>query len=165
MSAPPSKQRVRITGASGYLGQFLVEALCEDATIELVAAYGALPSFPAEFGAKCACVERLDLAERDAAEALVKRHRPDALVHLAAVSSPAACQSDPARAFQINSPLPLLEALPDKCNVIFLSTDQAHKTVFSARICDVLYISPAQSPPRCTRAHHRHTRRLRRCFL
>jgi dTDP-4-dehydrorhamnose reductase len=117
--------KVLITGASGYLGQQLLTSLASDSSLKLHAAYGQLPSFVEDFGAKAEC-SSLDLQDEAAVRALVASIQPDAVIHLAAVSSPAVCEKEPVSSRAINCPVALIEALPAHATLIFLSTDQVY---------------------------------------
>ena len=114
--------RVVVTGASGYLGQHLLAALAKDGLVgSVVAVYGSMPDFVAPCDTRS-----LDLSD-DGACASLAALEPDVVVHLAAMSSPAACEQDVDRARAINCPTPLLDALPPDLPFIFLSTDQARR--------------------------------------
>jgi dTDP-4-dehydrorhamnose reductase len=76
--------RVVITGAGGQLGHDLVDAFDGH---EIVAVDHA----------------RLDVADRDGVLHLLGAVRPDAVVHAAAWTAVDACESDPDRAWQVNS--------------------------------------------------------------
>jgi dTDP-4-dehydrorhamnose reductase len=77
--------------------------------------------------AAAGCGTPLDLAESSAAlEEIVRRARPDAVVHTAARTGAAACQSDPAGAFRDNVAATenvLRAAQAEGVPVVFLSTD------------------------------------------
>ena len=114
--------RVVVTGASGYLGQHLLAALAKDAQVSsVVAVYGSMPDFVAPCDTRS-----LDLSDAGACASLAALE-PDVVVHLAAMSSPAACEQDVDQARAINCPTPLLDALPPDLPFIFLSTDQARR--------------------------------------
>jgi GDP-L-fucose synthase len=66
---PLSDKSILVTGAHGFLGSFVTEALRERGAQNLLTPRHA----------------ELDLLERDAVHAYLDAHRPDAIVHLAAV--------------------------------------------------------------------------------
>jgi dTDP-4-dehydrorhamnose reductase len=117
-----------ITGASGYLGQHLAEHL--RAAHDVVLAYGSLPAFASEWQSKTrVTIVQADLTTPGAVAALVAATAPTAVVHLAAISSPVACDADPDHARAINCPLEVIDAVsnvPD-CRLVFLSTDQVYE--------------------------------------
>ena len=116
---------VLITGCSGYLGQHLLSHLAQDVSHTLVAVAGSLPTFADDFGS-LATVKAVDLSDGTAVAALLTEVAPDVVVHLAAISSPAACEKEPERSRAINECPALIEALPAKASLIFLSTDQVY---------------------------------------
>jgi GDP-4-dehydro-6-deoxy-D-mannose reductase len=79
--------RVLITGATGFVGRWLADEL-RSANHEVIEAP---PS------------SKLDLSKPDAATDLVARSRPDAVAHLAAISSAAEAARNPARAITVNA--------------------------------------------------------------
>lgn len=117
--------RVLLTGGSGYLGQHLLAHLRLEGH-QLLAAYSRLASFPPDFASICHQTFALDLADAAAVERAVAEAQPDAVVHLAAISSPVACEDDPERAFAVNVPTALIDALPPSACVVFVSTDQVY---------------------------------------
>mmetsp|Transcript_59089 Transcript_59089/g.175676 ORF Transcript_59089/g.175676 Transcript_59089/m.175676 type:complete len:321 (-) Transcript_59089:321-1283(-) len=133
--------RVLITGSSGYLGQTLLRSLCRkasgDGKFDIVATYGNLETFESDFasshltdensGVKVRLVSGVDLSDRSEARSLVSEHGPfDAIINLAAVSSPASCQKSPEYAKALNIPMAFLEAVSDIPIMIQLSTDQVY---------------------------------------
>ncbi len=120
--------RILVTGTSGYVGQHLLDALARTGGHTVTAAYGSLETFEDDFGGTCAC-RSCDLSDRLAVVELVRSCSPEVVVHLGAVSSPAACEKDPERARAINCPTALLDALPPTSALVFISTDQVYEGV------------------------------------
>ena len=77
--------RVLVTGARGFVGRHLVPHLAARGC-EVIATDR----------------EEIDVADPGAVEAALERAAPDAVVHLAALSSVAAAQRDPERAYRVN---------------------------------------------------------------
>ena len=131
-----TNKNILITGASGYLGQHLISSLCtSDCKYKICAAYGNLETFADDVNgsslllssASSVTLVKLDLTSKDAVLSVAKAHGPfDAVVHLAAISSPGVCEKEPDRARAVNCPTALLDALPPTTDVIFLSTDQVY---------------------------------------
>ena len=131
---------VLITGASGYLGQHLLNFLCNGSAdsaaanqseYKITAAYGELETFESDVRSKLpsnvALFRGLDLSSADSIASLVNSHGPfDTVVHLAAISSPGICEKNKEKARQVNIPKSLLNALPSTTRFVFLSTDQVY---------------------------------------
>jgi GDP-4-dehydro-6-deoxy-D-mannose reductase len=80
----PAAVRVFVTGASGFVGRHLSAHLCE-------------------LGHEVIGTDReLDVSDPAVLAPFVARTRPEAIIHLAAVSSVAASQADPNLAFRVN---------------------------------------------------------------
>ncbi len=96
MSFAPS--RVLVTGATGFVGRHLMAALR--------AAFPAAELFPAaragDPGGDAAAVRAFDLTDAEGVDRLVADLRPDACVHLAAVSAVAESFADPDTAWWAN---------------------------------------------------------------
>lgn len=131
-------KNILITGASGYLGQHLISNLCScaDSNYKICAAYGTLSTFEEDVvsssqisssDSSVTLLKNLDLTSKEAISNAAKSHGPfDAVVHLAAISSPGVCEKEPDQAKAVNIPSALIEALPSTTDVIFLSTDQVY---------------------------------------
>ena len=77
-----------VTGASGFVAQHLVPRLRQ--------------SFPDSTLLLCGTGHTdLDVTDAEAVRALISREKPDACVHLAAISAVGAARDDPARAWQV----------------------------------------------------------------
>ncbi|HEV7526937.1 MAG TPA: sugar nucleotide-binding protein, partial [Acidimicrobiia bacterium] len=76
--------RVLVTGAGGIVGREVVEALAGHDVIGLDRA-------------------ALDVGDRDSALGAIGSHRPDAIVHCAAMTAVDACETDQDQAFLVNA--------------------------------------------------------------
>lgn len=107
--------KILFTGASGFLGRYAAPRLAREH--EVVGTY-IVNGVPLE-GVR---LERLDLEDGPACRRLLERENPDCVVHAAALSRPADCEADPARAERVN-----LDALDALCGfgakLVFYSTD------------------------------------------
>ena len=131
--------RVLVTGADGFVGRHL-RALLQRRGDEVIAAAG-----PA--GAE-GCVA-LELTDGAAVRSLISSARPDAVIHLAGISSVAASHKNPLLAFDVNArgTVHLLEALrleAPKSRLLFVSSGEVYGAVgHRAREAD----APAPSSP------------------
>ena len=112
--------RILVTGASGGLGAYLIERLVSEGHAAIawsgsnVGQRSGVPLRPVDLGDAGVVFPALDEAE------------PDAIVHLAAVSSASACLADPERATRVN--IDATARLADWCErrgrrLVFTSTD------------------------------------------
>ncbi|MGU3401337.1 GDP-mannose 4,6-dehydratase [Brucellaceae bacterium D45D] len=89
-----SQHRVLITGASGFVGTWLLRAFQDISTeesIEIVTA-----------GRGANCDIDIDIVDRRATERAVRDASPTALVHLAAIAAPMEARSNPSLAWDVN---------------------------------------------------------------
>jgi dTDP-4-dehydrorhamnose reductase len=133
ISSEAAPKRILITGSAGWLSQFVLHTLLRRTiptasycgTLEIFAAYSSIvPHWvPASH-----CVH-LDLSDTEEIQSVIERIRPDIIIHTAALSSPVVCHKDERRAYSINCPNVLIQAVkgvnPD-CLFIFTSTDMVY---------------------------------------
>ena len=145
---PPRK--ILITGSSGYVGQYLLATLAFEGitsttddsngtTYELFLAYNNLSTFEGDLNdlleqqklhssvAKIQPIPNVDFSKSDYIQTIQKAidgTNLDAIVHLAALSSPAYCENHPADAWKVNCPINLLSF---HAPIIYLSTDQVYE--------------------------------------
>lgn len=84
-----------VTGTSGLLGAYLVRALRSPIRL-LAATRGSVG--PGSFGTPVPC----DLRQRGSVSSAILRHKPDVVMHLAAIASHEACARDPRLAHEVN---------------------------------------------------------------
>lgn len=116
---------ILITGGTGYLGQFLVkklQSLDEYHGSSLHVTY--VHQTPYWLPEKCC--HHVDFCDASAVHSLISELRPHVVVHLAAISSIAACECDPSQADRINTPVCLIDAMrthAPSALMLFASTD------------------------------------------
>ncbi|MFK7796904.1 MAG: NAD(P)-dependent oxidoreductase [Aureispira sp.] len=89
------KKKLLITGASGFLGHALCAVLASK--YELIGTY--FRNLPDQEAVKWVCI---NLLETNKIEKLVAEYKPDAILHLAAISNTTFCEQHPALSHHIN---------------------------------------------------------------
>ena len=119
--AAGSPSRILVTGAAGFVGSHL------------------LPALRAAFPAAELATDPFDVADPAAVLQAVRDARPNACVHLAAISAIPAAQSDPDAAWRVNlggtlSLARILTAESPGCTLLFASTADAYGRSFKAGV-------------------------------
>lgn len=123
-----AQHRILVTGASGFVGTWLMRALREfpvDAGLELVSA-----------GRGAGCDVDLDVVDKTAVTTALRDFRPTAVVHLAAIAAPQEARKDPSQAWNVNfhGTVNLASAVqhevPD-CRFIFAGSSEAYGQSFA----------------------------------
>ena len=105
---------ILVTGASGFLGQRLTTRLEDIGTVVGISHSNAAKS-----------LLQVDLRDNDALKEMVKKVRPDAVVHSAAYRDPDFCEDhlDEARRLNVAPVERFCELLPDSVPLLFISSD------------------------------------------
>lgn len=85
--------RILITGSNGLLGQKLVAALRTDPQVQLIATSRGADRTPQPSGY---AYSALDCTNAEQVMTVLREHRPDAIIHTAAMTNVDACELDPA---------------------------------------------------------------------
>lgn len=132
---------VLVLGASGYLGQFLVQQLLADDWLVIAASATRAVEWPAGVVAATA-----DVTNPVTVAALLEAHAPAVVVNCAAIAVLGACESDPEAVMAVNCPKGLLDVLNASPPSLFahVSTD----IVYSGRAeGEPLYDESVAAPP------------------
>ncbi len=116
--AATEPRRILVTGASGFVGRHL------------------LPALQASFAGVQVFAGHVDVTDRNAVSNLVRDARPDACIHLAAITTVADARQNPDRAWQVNLHGTLnlaravLDHVPD-CRLLFASSAEIYGRSFA----------------------------------
>jgi len=115
--------RILVTGSNGLLGQKLVDALRDDAGVELIATGRGPDRTPNPLGHRYHAV---DYTIQSDVDHVFEATRPEVVIHGAAMTNVDACETDPeaCRLQNITATRHLIEAAKRHgCHFVFLSTD------------------------------------------
>lgn len=132
MASSHDETVILITGGNGWLGQFVHKELSQLEILgrrtSLHITYHSKPPLTAWIDPSCC--HRLDIASVEETRLCLENIRPNIIIHLAALTSPVACERDPSMAASVNSPTHLIDsmkAINKKCLFIFTSTDLVYE--------------------------------------
>mmetsp|Transcript_31882 Transcript_31882/g.83229 ORF Transcript_31882/g.83229 Transcript_31882/m.83229 type:complete len:333 (-) Transcript_31882:397-1395(-) len=117
--------RVLVTGASGYLGLFVVEKLASSPTSPSI--FATFNSHPPSHLPVGVTAMQMEVKEGASIEKCMSEAKPDVIVHCAAIAQPFRCEQDKEEASAINCPAKLADSffsLSPNGLFIFISTDQ-----------------------------------------
>ena len=117
--------KILITGSNGLLGQHLVKTLIETTAYEIIATGKGDCRLPFTATALFNYFS-LDIADGIAVQACLKLHKPDVVIHAAAMTEPDTCELEPIACWETNVTATrfLIDAAEEvKAFFIFISTD------------------------------------------
>lgn len=116
-------KRILVTGSNGLLGQKITDACLVDGDVELIATSTGLNRHPAKYGY---IYEDLDIRDRERLIELVEKHRPDAIIHTAAMTNVDTCEVEKELCTALNvDAVAIIASVCENYNIhlIHLSTD------------------------------------------
>ncbi|MBD9491402.1 GDP-mannose 4,6-dehydratase [Ensifer sp. ENS11] len=122
------QHRILVTGASGFVGTWLMRTLRElsaEVAVDVLAA-----------GRGACCDVELDIVDRGAAVRVIRALQPTAVVHLAAVAAPLEARNDPSNAWSVNfqGTINLASAVLSEarnCRFIYAGSSEAYGQSFT----------------------------------
>lgn len=139
------QKKVLIVGGNGWLAQHLHYALLRDTSLDVYATY--THSTPSHILPHH--LVYLDLANPDTIHHAIHSTHPDIIIHLAALTSPFTCHSNPTLANTINAPRSMLEVVKQVCSgcrYIFTSTDMVYDGAHAPYSVEEYLLSPSHTP-------------------
>ena len=120
---------VLVTGAAGWLAQRVVQRLSSRGGIKIISTYNRTappPPLPRVTNLP------MDILDETVCKHVFASHRPDVVLHLAALTNTSKCQADAVEAARVNAPCGLFNAIRATCpgtRLVFCSTDLCYNGV------------------------------------
>lgn len=116
-------KKILITGSNGLLGQKLVELLVQQGNVEIIATARGENRLPFKDGYR---FQSMDITNRDEVLRVVAEHRPNAVIHTAAMTNVDQCETEKETCWQQN--VHAVEYIVEACKIsdiflVHLSTD------------------------------------------
>ncbi len=114
---------VLVTGSNGLLGQKITEKILKEGGVNLIATAKGENRFPIKEGY---LYTEMDILDPEAVKKVIEQHKPDAIIHTAAMTNVDTCEDQKELAYQLNvEAVQTLVALCEEHNIqlVHLSTD------------------------------------------
>ena len=114
---------VLVTGSNGLLGQKITEKILKEGGVNLIATAKGENRFPVKEGY---LYTEMDILDPEAVKKVIEEHKPDAIIHTAAMTNVDTCEDQKELAYQLNvEAVATLVALCEEHNIqlVHLSTD------------------------------------------
>jgi GDP-4-dehydro-6-deoxy-D-mannose reductase len=119
---------ILITGASGFVGRYLLKEFADNHPAENVIGYG--------FGK--GSQNSLDLSRDASVSAMLRKHQPRVVIHLAAIAAPTEARAHPDHAWEVNVEgtrklaRAIMAETDRKCRLIFVGSAEAYGSGFNS---------------------------------
>jgi len=116
-------KRVLVTGSNGLLGQKITQQILRRPEVELIATSRGANKYPVEEGY---IYETMDILDKDQMAIILERHRPDVVIHTAAITNVDVCHTNHETCWETNvDATATLISLCEKMGIhfIYVSTD------------------------------------------